>query len=78
MRTDGTDQRDLTPGEYRAKVIWERNPPAGIWRTNAYLGITGDYESIQTLPITVTAGQTVTNISIAMTNSVGQPLSPTP
>lgn len=80
VKTRGRDGkafvRGLTPGEYRAKVIWERNPPARIWRSNAYLGITGDYESIQTQPLTVTAGQTVTNISIAITNAIGQPLPP--
>jgi hypothetical protein len=71
-RTGKATVRGLTPGEYRAKVIWERNPPAGIWRTNAYLGITSDYESIQTEPIIVKAGETVTNISVAITNLIGQ------
>jgi len=26
--------QSLTPGPYRLKLIWERHPPAGVWRTN--------------------------------------------
>ena len=26
--------QSLTPGDYRLKLVWERHPPAGVWRTN--------------------------------------------
>ena len=61
----------LTPGEYRAKFIWEQNRPAGTWRTNVYLGSSGDFESVLTEAIAVKAGETVTNVSVAVTNRIG-------
>ena len=70
-REGKVDVRALTPGTYRAKFIWERNPPRGFgWRTNIYLGTTNDYESAFTQPITIQAGETITNISVAITNFI--------
>ena len=72
-REGKVDIRALTPGEYRAKFIWERNTPAaGMWgRTNVYLGTTNDYQSILTQPITIKAGETIKNISVSITNLIG-------
>ena len=62
----------LTPGDYRFKLIWERHP-ARTWRTNFYAAIPGDYESLETKPITVKAGETMENIPLACTNRLGGP-----
>ncbi len=65
--------RYLSPGEYRLKMIWERNPPAGLWRTNIYTGLPGDYESAETPPIQVEAGEIAGPISLSSTNRIGKP-----
>ena len=65
--------RGLTPGDYRIKLIWERNPPVRTWHTNSYTAISGDYESVETKPITVKAGEIVENIPLACTNRLGSP-----
>src|SRR5688572_9552118 len=63
--------RGLTPGDYRIKLIWERNLPLRPSRTNFYTAISGDYESIETKPISVKAGEIAENIQLACTNRLG-------
>ena len=61
----------LTPGDYRAKIIWDRTgPTSGLWR-NIHTGVGGDYESIHTPTITVKAGELIENIHLAVTNRIG-------
>jgi hypothetical protein len=62
--------RSLTPGSYRLKLVWERHPPPGVWRTNIYLPQPGDYESVESAPVTVVKGQLAT-VTLACTNRVG-------
>jgi hypothetical protein len=61
----------ILPGEYRVKFVWERHPASGFWRTNMYTAAPGDYESTESSPITVKAGETVRDISILCTNRIG-------
>ena len=69
--------RGLTPGDYRAKIIWDRiGPTGGLWRTNIHTGVPGDYESTHTPPITVKAGELIENIHLAVTNLIGSTQAP--
>lgn len=63
--------KTVLPGEYRLKFVWERHPPAGIWRTNAYTALPGDYESPVSELFQVKAGETLRGISITCTNRIG-------
>jgi hypothetical protein len=63
----------ITPGDYRVKLVWERHPPAGIWRTNAYTAIPGDYESSESETIHVNAGENRIVVPLACTNRLGDP-----
>jgi hypothetical protein len=64
--------RGLTPGDYRAKIIWDRTgPTGGLWRTNIHTGVAGDYESIHTPTFTVKAGELIQNIHLPVTNLIG-------
>lgn len=62
----------LSPGDYRAKFVWERARPAGVWRTNVYLGTVGDFESGQSPVINVKAGEIIKEVAVGVTNRVGQ------
>jgi hypothetical protein len=69
--TEGTlNLRAITPGEYRVKMIWERYPTARMWRTNAYIAIPGDYESVESTIIKVGPGE-INKITLSCTNRVG-------
>jgi hypothetical protein len=63
--------KGILPGEYRVKFVWERHPGGGMWRTNMYTAVAGDYESAESGSIVVKAGETVRDISVLCTNRIG-------
>lgn len=60
----------LTPGEYRLKAVWLRGATDGsLAQANRKPG-PGDYESRESEPFTIKAGQRLTNFGLECTNRV--------
>jgi hypothetical protein len=65
--------KGIEPGEYRLKFIWERHPTTSMWRTNMYTAVPGDYESLESKPFLLKAGETIQDLSVICTNRIGDP-----
>jgi hypothetical protein len=64
--------RAIIPGEYRLKFVWERRTATSTgWTNEFYSAMPGDYQSAESAPFIVEAGEVVSNLSIACTNRVG-------
>jgi len=60
----------LTPGEYRLKAVWRRGAGDGSLAQANRKPEPGDYESRESEPFTIKAGQRLTNFGLECTNRV--------
>ncbi len=64
--------KEVLPGEYRLKLVWERRPLAAFRPNNGfYAAAPGDYESTESKPFVIKAGESRSDITINCTNRIG-------
>jgi hypothetical protein len=62
----------VTPGRYRAKAIWDRRPPfADLGSKLPMTPQDGDFESIESSPFEVPAGETTKILNLSCTKRIG-------
>jgi hypothetical protein len=62
----------LSPGEYRLKAIWDHRSPIALASEDQPALSTGDYQSAESAPFKIKAGELLEDIVLECTNRVGE------
>ena len=64
----------ITPGKYRLKAVWDKQPPFASKDAKVGVADAGDYESALGAPIEVAAAEILEGLIVSCTNRVGRDL----